>query len=77
VGRRRDRGEPRWSTPLVVALEMVGLDELRDRDAEAALAEWNELVEALSRAGGHRRCQPSSLKVRDDIGLVAVHSRNV
>ena len=32
---------------LVVALEMVVLDELRDRDAEVALTERNELVEAL------------------------------
>jgi hypothetical protein len=53
VGRRRDRGEQPVVEALVVALEMVVLDELRDRDADVALTERNELVEALRLDGEH------------------------
>jgi hypothetical protein len=46
VGRGRDGGDQPVVEALVVALEMVVLDELRDREAEVALAERNELVGA-------------------------------
>jgi hypothetical protein len=47
VDRRCDRGDPSIVEALVVSLEMVVLDELRDREAEVALTERNELVQAL------------------------------
>jgi hypothetical protein len=47
VGRRWDRGDQPVVEALVVALEMVVLDELRDRDTQMALTERNELVEAF------------------------------
>jgi hypothetical protein len=47
VGRRDDRGEQPIVEALVMALEMVVRDELRDREAEVALARRNELVQAL------------------------------
>ena len=47
VGRREDRGEQPIVEALVIALEMVVRDELRDCEAKVALAERNELVQAL------------------------------
>ena len=47
VGRRDDRGEQPIVEALVIALEMVMRDKLRDREAEVALAERNELVQSL------------------------------
>jgi hypothetical protein len=42
VGRRDDRAEQPIVEALVIALEMVVRDELRDREAEVALAKRNE-----------------------------------
>ena len=53
VGRRRNRGDQPVVEALVVALEVIVLDELGDREAEVALAEGNELVEALGLDGEH------------------------
>ena len=47
VGRRDDRGEQSIVEALVITLEMVMRDKLRDREAEVARAERNELVQAL------------------------------
>ena len=47
VGRRDDRGEQPIVEALVIALEMVMRDKLRDREAKVALAKRNELVQAL------------------------------
>ena len=47
VRRSGDRGDQPVVEALMVALEMVVLDELRDREAEVALAKRNELVQAL------------------------------
>jgi hypothetical protein len=48
VSRRRRRGDQPVVEALVVALEMIVRDELRDRQAEVALTERNELVEAFA-----------------------------
>ena len=48
VSRRRRRSDQPVVEALVVALEMVVRDELRDRKAEMALTERNELVEAFA-----------------------------
>src|SRR3954447_25062976 len=47
VGRHDDRRDQPVVEALVVALAVVGLDELGDREPEVALTERNELVEAL------------------------------
>jgi hypothetical protein len=48
VSRRRRRGDQPVVEALVVALEMIVRDKLRDREAEVALTERNELVEAFA-----------------------------
>jgi hypothetical protein len=53
VSRRRDRGEQPVVEALVVALQMVVLDELRDRDTKVAFTERDELVEAFRLDGEH------------------------
>jgi hypothetical protein len=45
IGRRDDQAVVE---ALVIALAVIVLDELRDREAEVAFTERNELVEALS-----------------------------
>ena len=47
VGRRCDRRDQPIVEPLVIALEMIVLGELRDREAEVAFTERNKLVEAF------------------------------
>ena len=47
VGRPRDGRDQPIVQPLVIAFEVVVLDELRDREAKVALTEGNELAQAL------------------------------
>jgi hypothetical protein len=47
VGRHGDRRDQPIVETLVVALAVVVLDELRDREAKVALTEGNELAQAL------------------------------
>lgn len=47
VGHHRDRRDQPIVQPLVIAFEVVVLDELRDREAKVALTEGNELAQAL------------------------------
>jgi hypothetical protein len=54
VGRRGDRGDQPVVQALVVALEMIVRDELRDRQAEVALAERNKLVETFTLDRKHK-----------------------
>ena len=53
VGRRGGCRDQPVVEALVVALEVVVLDERRDRKAEVALAQRNELAEALGLDGEH------------------------
>jgi hypothetical protein len=48
---------------LVVTLQMIVLDELGDREAEVALAEGNQLAEALGLDGQHE-----ALRERVEVG---------
>jgi hypothetical protein len=54
VDRRGDRGDQSAVEALVVPLEMVVLDELRDREPEVALTERNELAQALGLEREHK-----------------------
>jgi hypothetical protein len=72
VGRRGDRRDQSVVEALVVALDIVMLDELRDREPKVALAEGNEFVEAFALDREHE-----AFRKRVQIGLRAGSLRHL